>query len=93
MDAINECVMTVNRHENRSRFPNYQNYPCAPATIYSVEDAQEAFDATSKLLDLLQSDEKLKDVLQDLGQLPARRFMSALQYMPDNQGNIYLYLP
>ena len=89
MDAINECVMTVNRHENRSRFPHYQNYPCAPATTYSVEDAQEAFEATSKLLNLLQSDEKLKDVLQDLGQLPARRFMSALQYMPDNQGNYY----
>ena len=87
MDAINECVMSVNRHENRSRFPNYQNYPCAPATIYSVEDAQEAFEATSKLLDLLQSDKKLKDVLQDLGQLPARRFMSAIQYIPDNQGN------
>ena len=87
MDAINECVMTVNRHENRSRFPNYQNYPCAPAAIYSGEDAQEAFQATSKLLHLLQADGKLSAILQDLGQLPARRFMSALQYMPNNQGN------
>ena len=90
MDNINECVMTVNRHENRSRFPNYQNYPCAPATIYGVEDALEAFQATSKLLHLLQGDEKLKAILQDLGQLPARRFMSALQFMPDNQGNALL---
>ena len=87
LDAINECVMTVNRHENRSRFPNYQNYPCAPATIYDINNAQEAFQATSKFVHLLQSEGKLSSILQDLGQLPARRFMSSLQYMADNQGN------
>ena len=86
MEPMNDCVMTVNRHENRSRFPNFQNPPCAPATIYDVEDAQEALQATSKFLHLLQLEEKFCETLQDLGQLPARRFMSILQSVSDNQG-------
>ena len=86
MEPMNDCVMTVNRHENRSRFPNFQNPPCAPATVYDVEDAQEALQATTKFLHLLQSEEKLSETLQDLGQLPARRFMSILQTVSDNQG-------
>ena len=89
-DPIKECVMSINRHENRSRFPNYQNPPCSPASIYDIEDAKEAFLATTKFLRLLQSEEKFHEVLGDLGQLPARRFMSVLQSMPDNQGIVEL---
>ena len=83
---IQECVMTLSSHEHRSRFPNYQNPPCAPASIYDVEDAQEAYEATLKLLRVLQSQDKLYEDLRDLGQLPERRFMSVLQSMPNNQG-------
>ena len=86
LKPIEECVMTVNRHETRSRFPIYQHPPCAPATIYSLEDAQESFQATSQLLHVLQAEENLNPILQDLGQLPSRRFRSCLQSMSGNQG-------
>ena len=86
LEPIEECVMTVNRHETRSRFPIYQHPPCAPATIYSLEDAQEAIQATSQLLGLLQKEDKLKPLLQDLSQLPPLRFLSILQSISDKQG-------
>ena len=84
--AIKECVMTVNRHESASRFPNTQYPLCAPATVYCIDDAQEAFQATLTLLRQLQSEKELADILQDLGELPVRRFVSVLQSEHDNQG-------
>ena len=86
MKAIMECSMIVSKHETRSRFPYYKNPPCAPASIYHTEDAKEAFQATSNLLHCLQSEEKFKEVLKDLNELPARRYMSVLLTMSDNQG-------
>ena len=86
MGSIKECVMTINRHENRSRFPNYQNPPCAPATTYDTEDAIEAVTATEKLLCQLQSEEKFHSVLQNLCQLPSQKFMSSLKSISVNQG-------
>ena len=88
-DIIKECVMTVNRHEHRSRFPNYQNPPCAPASIYDTEDAEEAYLATKKFLELLKSEQTFCQVLGDLGQMPAKKFVSTLRSMPDNQGMNY----
>ena len=87
-EPIKECVMSVNRHENRSRFPNYQNSPCAPATAYDAEDASEATRATGKLLHVLQSKPKLQGVLGDLTQLPVARFLSSLKSTQDGQGNV-----
>ena len=81
--------MTVNRHEHRSRFPNYQNPPCAPASIYDTEDAEEAYLATKKFLELLKSEQTFCQVLGDLGQMPAKKFVSTLRSMPDNQGMNY----
>ena len=78
--------MTVNRHENRSRFPNYQNTLCAPATIYDTEDAVEAFTAAEKLLHKLQSEEKFQNILQNLHQLPSQKFLSSLKSMSANEG-------
>ena len=86
MSSIKECVMTVNRHENRSRYPNYQNPPCAPATTYDTEDAVEALAAAEKLLHKLQSEEKFQNVLQNLCQLPSRKFLSSLKSMSANEG-------
>ena len=80
------CVMSVNRHESRSRFPNYQSLPCAPASIYDVDDAREAYVATDKFLCKLQSEEKFSGKLGNLDQLPAKRFMSSLKSMSNNQG-------
>ena len=71
MSSIKECVMVVNRHENRSRFPNYHNPPCAPASTYNLKDAQEAFAATERLLHCLKSQEKLQQELGDLTYKPA----------------------
>ena len=84
--SIKESVMTVNRHENRSRFPNYQNTLCAPATIYDTEDAVEAFTAAEKLLHKLQSEEKFQNILQNLHQLPSQKFLSSLKSMSANEG-------
>ena len=70
MSSIKECVMIVNRHENRSRFPNYHDPLCAPASVYSLKDAQEAFAATERLLQCLQSHEKFQEVLDDLSNVP-----------------------
>ena len=66
MGFIKECVMIVNRHENRSRFPNYHDPLCAPASVYSLKDAQEAFAATGRLLQCLQSHEKFQKVLSNV---------------------------
>ena len=71
MDSIKECVMIVNRHENRSRFPNYHDPLCAPASVYNLKDAQEALAATEKLLHCLQSEEKFQEVLGDLSHIPS----------------------
>ena len=91
LDPINECVNTINKHENMSRLPNYRHYPpCAPASTYYTSDAKEAFSATTKLLHHLQSEATLNVVLRDLGQLPAKRFMSSLQSLPDDQGTKYM---
>ena len=70
MDSIKECVMIVNKHENRSRFPNYHDPLCAPASVYNLKDAQESFVATERLLHCLQSEEKFQEVLGDLGCIP-----------------------
>ena len=70
MTSIKECVMIVNRHENRSRFPNYHDPLCAPASVYSLRDAQEAFAATERLFQCLQSHEMFKEVLSDLSNIP-----------------------
>jgi HEPN domain-containing protein len=70
MSSIKECVMIVNRHENRSRFPNYHDPLCAPAAVYTLKDAQEAFAATEKLLQCLQSHEKFQEVLDNLSNVP-----------------------
>ena len=92
LDPINECVNTINKHENMSRFPNYRHYPpCAPASTYYTSDAKEAFSATTKLLHHLQSEAQLNKVLRDLGQLPAKRFMSSLQSPSNDQGILNYY--
>ncbi|MCG8625580.1 MAG: HEPN domain-containing protein [Proteobacteria bacterium] len=91
LDPINECVNTINKHENMSRFPNYRHYPpCAPASTYYMSDAMEALSATRKLLRRLQSEAPLDQVLMDLGQLPAKRFMSALQSPSNDQGVFHI---
>ena len=91
-DTIKECVMSVSTHENKSRYPNYQNPPCAPASIYTTEDANEAFLAAKMLIEKLSSEEKFNQVLGDLDQMPARKFVSTLRSMRVDQGKFCVVL-
>ena len=52
-DPMEECVMSVNMHENKSRYPNFQIPPCAPVAVYQPSDAQETLTAVEKLLKVL----------------------------------------
>ena len=84
--SLKECVMVVNRHENKSRFPNYQSPPCAPASFYNVEDAKEAYSATKSLLDGLQTEERFHHILGNLDQVPTVTPTAVFQSIPDNEG-------
>lgn len=86
MKSIKECVMLVNRHENRSRFPNYHNPPCAPVSMYHLKDAQEAFAATERLLHCLISEETLQEVIGDLTHIPTVVPTTVLQSLKNSSG-------
>ena len=77
--------MCVSTHENKSRYPNYQNPPCAPASIYTTEDANEAFLAAKMLIEKLRSEDKFTQVLGDLDLIPARKFISTLRSVSADQ--------
>ena len=75
---LEECVMQINQHEHKSRLPNYQNPPCAPAAIYTHQDAKEATIAVRHLVDQLVKDDKLRPLLSDM-KLPTLKFQSTLK--------------
>ena len=81
LHPIQECVMHMNEHENKSRLPNYQIPPCAPAAVYTPFNANEAFLSTRSLLQHLMGDCKLNVLLGDLGELPKPKFTSSLKAM------------
>ena len=81
LHPIQECVMHMNEHENKSRLPNYQIPPCAPAAVYTPFNANEAFLSTQSLLQHLMGDCKLNVLLGDLGELPKPKFTSSLKAM------------
>ena len=81
LHLIQECVMHMNEHENKSRLPNYQIPPCAPAAVYTPFNANEAFLSTRSLLQHLMGDIKLNVLLGDLGELPKPKFTSSLKAM------------
>ncbi len=86
------CVMHINQHEHMSRLPNYQNPPCAPAVMYSHCDAHEALSSVKRLLDCLVGDEKLKQLVGDIAQLPKPKFQSMLKSMGDSaQGKLVMH--
>ena len=86
--ALQDCVYLINEHENKSRLPNYQIPPCAPAAVYNHMDAIEAFSATRKLLTELQKDEKLKDLFGCIGEIPKPKFVSTLKSMATGEGKL-----
>ena len=86
--SLGDCVYLINEHENKSRLPNYQIPPCAPAAVYNHMDAIEAFSATRKLLTELQENEKLKDLFGCIGEIPKPRFVSTLKSMATAEGKL-----
>ena len=85
--AFQDCVNLINEHENKSRLPNYQIPPCAPAAVYSHLDASEAFSAVRKLLVELVKDEKLSCLLGSIGEIPKPKFISTLKSLAGTEGN------
>ena len=84
--VFKECAMFMNQHENRSRFPNFQTPPCAPAVVYDVDSADEAITMVHRLFDELLKDDKLKSLLGDIKQLPKPRFASTLKSLESGSG-------
>ena len=91
IEPIEECVMQINEHENKSRLPNFQIPPCAPAVVYTHLDAHGAVTAVHVLLTRLQKEDMLKSLFGDLGQLPKPRFTSTLKSLGEGyEGNSVL---
>ena len=65
-------------HGNRSRYPNYHYPTCAPASVYSVNEAQEALKTVNDLMHLLLQDCVIKELLGDLKTLSADDFRTTL---------------
>ena len=48
--VVKECTMPVCEHIAKSRYPNYQVPPCAPAEVYTMLKATEALAAATRLV-------------------------------------------
>ena len=85
-EPIEHCVMQVNEHQNRSRYPNFHIPPCAPAVTYTTANAREALMATKKLFDVLKQDEKMAHIIHDIDDLHVPQFMPMLRSLGGNDG-------
>ena len=86
MIPIEQCVMQVNEHQSKSRFPNFQMPPCAPATAYNVSDAQEALIAADRLFQSLNCDQMVAPMLGTLEEVPLPQFTSMLKSLAGSDG-------
>ena len=90
VERIQQCVMQVNEHENKSRYPNFQIPPCAPAASYTMLNAREAMSATRDLLTDLLTDTEVASLLGNLGDLPKPKFTSSLKSMAGTHEGIVI---
>ena len=84
--VVKECTMQVNEHVAKSRYPNYQVPPCAPATVYTVLQATEALAAAKKLMQNAAKLPGISELMGDLNSLPLIRPTTALSYLEADQG-------
>ena len=84
--VVKECVLQVNEHSNKSRYPNYQVPPCAPASIYTSLEALEALRAAHRLILEIKKDDVLDEIVGDLEDLPEQRFSSLLSAISEERG-------
>ena len=85
-NVVKECVLRVNEHSNKSRYPNYQVPPCAPASIYTSLEAEEAITAAYRLIQEIKKDDVLDEIIGDLEDLPEQRFSSLLSVIFEGRG-------
>ena len=85
-NVVKECVLRVNEHGNKSRYPNYQVPPCAPASIYTSLEAEEAIRAAYKLILEIKKDDELDEIVGDLEDLPEQRLSSLLSVISEERG-------
>ena len=85
-NVVKECVLRVNEHGNKSRYPNYQVPPCAPASIYTSLEAEEALRAAHRLILEIKKDDVLGEIIGDLENLPEQRFSSLLSVISEERG-------
>ena len=85
-NVAKECVLRVNEHSNKSRYPNYQVPPCAPASIYTSLEAEEALRAAHRLILEIKEDDELNEIIGDLENLPEQKFSSLLSAISEEIG-------
>ena len=86
LKPIEKCVMQINEHQKRSRYPNFQIPPCAPAVAYTAAIANEALMSTKDLFYILMRDEKIAPLLKGIEELPIPQFTSMLLSLGGNDG-------
>lgn len=84
--------MQINEHQKRSRYPNFQIPPCAPAVAYTPAIANEALMATKDLFYILMRDEKIAPLLKGIEELPIPQFTSMLLSLGGSDGKQLMWL-
>ena len=77
--ACNEAIMVVSAYENKTRYPHFHNPVCAPATVYTRENAVEVLSAVTTLMESLIKVNLLRDVIGGLTIMPKPRFVSSMR--------------
>ena len=90
LQPVEHCVMQINEHEHRSRYPNSHFPPCPPAVIYTTANAREALKATKRLLEALIKDEKLAPIVCDIDELHIPQFTTMLRSSGGKDGKPFL---
>ena len=67
--VVKECTMPVCEHIAKSRYPNHQVPPCAPAEVYTVPQATEALAAATRLMEETKSLPNVGELIGDLKKL------------------------
>ena len=91
LQPVEHCVMQISEHEHRSRYPNSHFPPCPPAVIYTTANAREALQATKRLLEALNQDEKLAPIVCDIDELHVPQFTTMLRSSGGKHGELLLF--
>ena len=67
--VVKECTMVVCEHIAKSRYPNYQVPPCAPAEVYTMLKATEALAAATRLMRESRRLPSVGELIGDLNEL------------------------